>query len=74
MVVDAKTKKGTPVFVHYIDDVEPNKGGLYCMVSLEPQLDVIYDDFCIHPSDTDCNDDSKVESYIRDFISLIDEY
>lgn len=68
---NAITKKGTEVIVYTTKDVEPNEGGLYCEINLA-NGDIPLDDFCIHPHDCDCSNDSAVEEYIKNYI-LSDE-
>lgn len=72
-MIRAKTKKGTPVWVSTIEDVEPNKGGLYCEIYLNFFGDR-YDDFCIHAEDCDCTNDKAVIAYVRNYVSNIKEY
>lgn len=72
-MITATTKKGTTVEVSYVKDAEPNKNGMYCMIAIEPGCDT-YDDFCIHSSDCDCNDENAIELFVKDYVSKIEEY
>ena len=72
-MIRAKTKKGTPVWVATVNDVEPNKGGFYCEIYLSMYGDR-YDDFCIHTGDCDCKNPHEVTAFVRKYVSEITEY
>lgn len=72
-MIRATTRKGTPVWVSTIKDVEPNKGGLYCEIYLNMYGDR-FDDFCIHEGDCDLNNDRDVIKHVREYVSTINEY
>jgi hypothetical protein len=48
------TKNGIALFISLCDDVEPNKGGYYCEVSLDEDGISEFDNFVIHKEDLDC--------------------
>lgn len=72
-MIRAYTHKGTPVWVQTINDVEPNKGGKYCMIHKNMYGDVV-DDFCIHPEDCDCNNETEIINYVKNYVGKIKEY
>lgn len=72
-MITATTGKGTKVWVHAIEDVDPNKGGYYCEIYLNPNEDR-YDDFCIHREDCDLTNDIDVREFIEEYVSQIVEY
>lgn len=57
------TKNGIALFISLCDDVEPNKGGYYCEVSLDEDGISEFDNFVIHKEDLDCFE-NKVEGII----------
>ena len=74
-MIHAKTKKGTDVWVALVDDVDENEGGFYCEVYEDPWCDSDrIDDFCIHPEDVDCSNDSEVTAYVCNYIKEVEEY
>ena len=72
-MITAKTKKGTKVYISFVKDVEPNKGGYYCEIS-RYYCGSTYDNFCIHPEDCDCNNEAEVGNFAKNYVSTIEEY
>ena len=52
---------GRFIYVTQTSDVGENKGGLYCEVYLDPELDDWYDFFVVHP-------DEEYEEVLKGFI------
>ena len=72
-MIEARTAKGTMVWVSYIPDCGSNVGGFYVEIYLDEYGDR-YDDFCIHPEDCDCADWDAVERFAREYVSRIEDY
>lgn len=68
-----RTGRGTEVYLAFVPDVDPNKGGWYVEIYLNESGDR-YDDFCIHPGDCDCTNDLEVQEYARKYVESIKEY
>lgn len=70
-----RDKKGQRVYVTYISDVEPNKGGYYCETYTNDDFGQKIDDFCIHLDDLPSgfeqmhyNEQEKaIKNYIKDY-------
>ena len=71
--MEARTKKGTKVWLSFVPDCEYNKGGWYVEIYLNEYGDR-YDDFCIHPEDCDCRNCSAVERFATEYVSSIEDY
>lgn len=69
----AITGRGTRVFLSYIQDCEPNTGGWYVEIYVNPYGDR-YDDFCIHPEDCDCTNWDEVGRFAKNYVSSIMDY
>lgn len=70
---NAITGKGTPVFYWMMCDCDENEGGWYVEIGLDENLEM-YDYFCIHPDDCNCEDDDEVERFAKEYISNIYDY
>lgn len=64
-MIEAKTKQGTTVYVSLCDDVDPNKGGYFCQVYSDEDMQEELDYFCIHPEDLEC---ASVEELVREYV------
>ena len=49
-MIAAKDKGGNTVYVTFCDDTEPNKGGYYCQIYSDYNLDDEVDNLVIHNS------------------------
>lgn len=56
---------GQVVYLAFVDDVEPNKGGYYVEVYLDPNGDR-WDDFCV----PDLGDRDAMEQYAIDYAKM----
>ena len=59
-------KQGQRVYVTFIPDVEPNKGGFYCETYTDDRCDRKIDDFCIHEGDCELTD-KGIREYITNY-------
>lgn len=73
MEANAKTGKGTPVWFWMMPDCDENEGGFYVEIGLDENLEM-YDYFCIHPDDCDCNNEDEVYTYAKEYINGIMDY
>ena len=71
--MEAVTKKGTRVYLAFVDDCEDNEGGYFVEIYLHEDGDR-FDYFCIHPEDCDCSDVDAVERYAIEYVSSIEDY
>ena len=73
-MLEARTKKGTKVWLSFNPDCEDNEGGWFVEVYLDEYGDY-YDYFCIHKEDCDCKDMNAVEEYAKWFMkTAVAEY
>lgn len=68
--MDATTKNGQLVCCCINKDCDENEGGYYVEIYDIDMMD-IYDYFCIHPDDCDCNDITAVEEYAKQYVSSL---
>jgi hypothetical protein len=61
-----KDKKGQRVYVTYIEDCEPNKGGYYCETYTDDFCGHKIDDFCIHVGDCELTE-KGIKEYIKNY-------
>ena len=63
-----KGKSGELRYYDIQPDCDENEGGYYVQVYSDEDLDDLYDYFCVHPDDCDCEDEDAVEVYVREYI------
>lgn len=68
-MVEAKDALGQVVYVSRVEDCCENEGGYWCQVYADEFLDYELDDFCVHPEDCDCSDESAVDEYIKKYVA-----
>lgn len=61
-----KDKAGHRVYVTYIEDCEPNKGGYYCETYTDDFCGRKIDDFCIHEGDCELTE-KGIREYIKNY-------
>lgn len=77
-MISYRTKKGTKVYLAFVPDVEPNKGGFY--VEVYSENDKYLDNFVIHSGsdgdlcDCDCTNEDEVENFAKNYISNVEDY
>ena len=71
-MISATTAKGTKVWVDYVPDSAPNRGGYYCQVHLDGVFDDEVDNFVIH---ADCiKMGSTIKGCIEEYNNGVTEY
>lgn len=70
-MITAKTKRGTIVYVTSTEDCDENKGGLYCQIYADPELNNELDNFCIHKEELE---QSTFNQLAREYVASITEY
>lgn len=69
------TKNGVALYISLCDDVEPNKGGYYCEVSLDEDGVWEFDNFVIHKEDLDCfeNENEGIVVHCEEYAKGVDD-
>ena len=47
-MLKVQVNKRTTLYVSFCEDTQPNKGGYYCQVYADPELECQVDDFVVH--------------------------
>ena len=55
------------VWISRTYDCGENKGGYFCQVYKDENMEYEIDFFCIHPEDCDCKNDEEVDSFIEEY-------
>lgn len=58
------------VWISKCKDCGENEGGFYCQVYADEDMTEQIDDFCIHPSDCDCNNEEAVKKFIKKYAKM----
>ena len=58
------------VWVSCTEDCDENKGGYFCEVYDDENMDNRIDYFCVHPEDCDCSNYESVEKFIREYAEM----
>ena len=60
------------VWISRVEDCGENKGGYFCQVYADENMEYEIDYFCIHPEDCDCSNDNDVDDFIRLYAEMYD--
>ena len=58
------------VWVSMTNDCDENKGGYFCQVYADEDMEIEIDYFCIHTDDCDCNNQEEVEKFINQYTEM----
>ena len=61
------------VWISRTEDCDENKGGYFCQVYLDKDMEHEIDFFCIHPEDCDCTNEDDVEDFIRTYAMMYED-
>lgn len=70
-MIEATTSKGTKVYVTATDDCGDNKGGLYCQIYADENIQRELDNFVIH---REWLDEADADTLIKEHVHAITEY
>ena len=74
-MIKATTKNGVELFITLCDDCDENKGGYYCEVYLDEDMEEDFDNFVIHKEDLDCfeNEDDGIKVLCEEYTRGVDD-
>ena len=58
------------VWISCIEDCAENKGGYFCQVYADEDMEYEIDYFCIHTDDCNCADKNEVENFIKEYSKM----
>ena len=61
------------VWISRTEDCGENKGGYFCQVYSDENMEYEIDYFCIHPEDCNCRNENDVDEFIRLYAEMYND-